>query len=90
MESFGKDWVTDIVKELKLKDVTKLHAALWRDAGSEQGDPDADLVFTWNGTTSGVRVPNADFITADREGLTICDATSAASPRSSTGPSSMW
>jgi phosphoserine aminotransferase len=77
-ESFGAGWVTDVVKQLKLKDVRKLEAdyGLLPDLG--QVDFDRDVVFTWNGTTSGVRVPNADFIPADRKGLTICDATSAA------------
>src|ERR1700760_483952 len=77
-ESFGEGWVSDIVKELKLKDVTKLHAAYGEIPDLAKADPNSDIVFTWNGTTSGVRVPNADGIRADREGLTICDATSAA------------
>jgi phosphoserine aminotransferase len=77
-ESFGEGWVSDIVKELKLKDVTRLHAAYGEIPDLGKVDPDSDIVFTWNGTTSGVRVPNADWISADRAGLTICDATSAA------------
>src|ERR1700740_171598 len=77
-ESFGKGWVSDIVKELKLKDVTKLHAGYGEIPDLSKADPASDIVFTWNGTTSGVRVPDADWIKADREGLTICDATSAA------------
>src|SRR5476651_2819775 len=77
-ESFGEGWVSDIVKELKLKDVTKLHAGYGEIPDLSKADPASDIVFTWNGTTSGVRVPNADWIKADREGLTICDATSAA------------
>src|SRR6188508_340752 len=77
-ESFGEGWVSDIVKELKLKDVTKLHAGYGEIPDLSKADPGSDIVFTWNGTTSGVRVPNADWIKADREGLTICDATSAA------------
>src|ERR1700726_3578390 len=77
-ESFGEGWVSDIVKELKLKDVTKLHASYGDIPDLGKADPTTDIVFTWNGTTSGVRVPNADWIKADREGLTICDATSAA------------
>jgi len=77
-ESFGEGWVSDIVKELKLKDVTKLHAGYGEIPDLAKADPASDIVFTWNGTTSGVRVPNADWIRADREGLTICDATSAA------------
>src|SRR3984893_13627261 len=77
-ESFGEGWVGDIVKELKLKDVTKLHAAYGEIPDLSKADPASDIVFTWNGTTSGVRVPNADWISATREGLTICDATSAA------------
>src|SRR6476661_5114912 len=77
-ESFGEGWVGDIVKELKLKDVTKLHAGYGEIPDLSKADPASDIVFTWNGTTSGVRVPNADWISADREGLTICDATSAA------------
>ncbi|MBC7578599.1 MAG: phosphoserine transaminase [Tardiphaga sp.] len=77
-ESFGEGWVSDIVKELKLKDVTKLSAPYGEIADLSKVDPNSDVVFTWNGTTSGVRVPNADWIAADREGLTICDATSAA------------
>src|ERR1700686_5289224 len=77
-ESFGEGWVSDIVKELKLKDVTKLHAGYGALPDLSKADPASDIVFTWNGTTSGVRVPNADWIKADRTGLTICDATSAA------------
>ena len=75
-ESFGKDWVTDVVKELRLE-AEVLDAPYGRLPDLGRVRPDADLVFTWNGTTSGVKVPNADFIAADRQGLTICDATSA-------------
>jgi phosphoserine aminotransferase len=77
-ESFGEGWVNDIVKELKLKDVSRLHAGYGEIPDLSKVDSSTDIVFTWNGTTSGVRVPNADWIKADREGLTICDATSAA------------
>src|SRR5258705_3632507 len=77
-ESFGEGWVGDIVKELKLKDVTRLHAGYGEIPDLGKADPASDIVFTWNGTTSGVRVPDADWISANREGLTICDATSAA------------
>ena len=77
-ESFGEGWVTDVVKQLKLKDVAKLTAGYGEIPDLAKADPASDIVFTWNGTTSGVRVPNADWIKADREGLTICDATSAA------------
>jgi phosphoserine aminotransferase len=77
-ESFGEGWVSDIVKELKLKDVTNLHAGYGEIPDLSKADPASDIVFTWNGTTSGVRVPNADWISARREGLAICDATSAA------------
>ena len=77
-ESFGKDWATDVVKQLKLKDVEVLEAGYGELPDLAKVRADADLVFTWNGTTSGARVPNADFISADREGVTICDATSAA------------
>lgn len=77
-ESFGSGWVTDVVKQLKLPDVRKIEADYGVLPDLAQIDFNRDVVFTWNGTTSGVRVPNADFIPADREGLTICDATSAA------------
>ncbi len=77
-ESFGEGWVNDVVKELRLKDVTTLKAAYGELPDLGKVDPASDVVFTWNGTTSGVRVPNADWIAADRAGLTICDATSAA------------
>ena len=77
-ESFGQGWVTDIVKQLKLEDTRVLEAPYGAlpDLGSV--DFSRDVVFTWNGTTSGVRVPDGDWIPADREGLTLCDATSAA------------
>ena len=77
-ESFGEGWVNDVVKELKLKDVTTLKAGYGALPDLAKVDPASDVVFTWNGTTSGVRVPNANWIAADRTGLTICDATSAA------------
>src|SRR5215212_1724823 len=77
-ESFGEGWVTDIAKQLKLKDVTTLKAGYGEIPDLSRVDFSTDVVFTWNGTTSGVRVPNGDWIKADREGLTICDATSAA------------
>jgi phosphoserine aminotransferase len=77
-ESFGEGWINDVLKELKLKNVTVLRASYGElpDLGSI--DPASDIVFTWNGTTSGTRVPNADWIAAARTGLSICDATSAA------------
>jgi phosphoserine aminotransferase len=77
-ESFGEGWVTDVAKQLKLKNVTLLKADHGALPDLTKVDPASDVVFTWNGTTSGVRVPNADWIAADRQGLTICDATSAA------------
>ncbi|MDO5622859.1 MAG: phosphoserine transaminase [Paracoccus sp. (in: a-proteobacteria)] len=76
-ESFGSGWVTDVVKQLKL-DATVREAAYGEIVDFAQVDFDKDVVFTWNGTTSGVRLPNGDAIPADRAGLTICDATSAA------------
>lgn len=77
-ESFGQGWVTDIVKELRLKDITVLDAPFGTLPDLSKTSPAHDIVFTWNGTTSGVRVPNANWIADAREGLTICDATSAA------------
>ncbi|OAP37881.1 phosphoserine aminotransferase [Sinorhizobium glycinis] len=77
-ESFGAGWVTDVIKQLKLADVRRFEADYGQLPDLSKVDFDRDVVFTWNGTTSGVRVPNADFIPADRKGLTICDATSAA------------
>jgi len=77
-ESFGEAWVTDVEKQLKLKDVTVLKAPYGVLPDLSRVDSDTDTVFTWNGTTSGVRVPNGDWIAANRQGLTICDATSAA------------
>lgn len=77
-ESFGEGWVTDVVKQLKLDDVRLIKAGYGELPDLSEADFDRDVVFTWNGTTSGVRVVNGDFIPADRSGLTICDATSAA------------
>lgn len=77
-ESFGSGWVSDVVKELKLADVRKFTADYGKLPDLSAIDFDRDVVFTWNGTTSGVRVANGDFIPTDRQGLTICDATSAA------------
>ncbi|HEY5347673.1 MAG TPA: phosphoserine transaminase [Rhizomicrobium sp.] len=77
-ESFSEDWVTDAVKQLKLKDARVFKAAYGELPDLTQYDPSHDAVFVWNGTTSGVRVPNGDWIPDSREGITICDATSAA------------
>jgi phosphoserine aminotransferase len=77
-ESFGEGWVTDVVNQLKLKDATVVKAGYGDLPDLAKIDWSGDVVFTWNGTTSGVRVPNGDWIAADRQGLAICDATSAA------------
>jgi phosphoserine aminotransferase len=77
-ESFGSGWVNDVLKQLKLKNVNKHFSDYGKLPDLSQVDFDNDVVFTWNGTTSGVRVPNGDWIDANRRGLTICDATSAA------------
>ncbi|MGA7329452.1 MAG: phosphoserine transaminase [Rhodomicrobium sp.] len=77
-ESFGKDWATDIVKQLKIPGARVLDAPYGKLANLAKVNFDNDVVFTWNGTTSGVRVSNGDWIAANREGLTLCDATSAA------------
>lgn len=76
-ESFGSGWVTDVVKQLKLEDVTLREAEYGKLPPLRHVNFDNDVVFTWNGTTSGVRVPNGDWIADDRKGLTFCDATSA-------------
>src|SRR6201991_4670442 len=75
-ESFGEDWVTDTVKQLKLK--AEVHKAGYGELPELKAAKNRDTVFLWNGTTSGVKVPNGDWIPADRDGITICDATSAA------------
>src|SRR5581483_2110281 len=77
-ESFGEGWISDVAKELKLKNTTMRRAPYGELPDLTGIDPASDIVFTWNGTTSGVRVPNADWIAANRTGLSICDATSAA------------
>ncbi|MDQ8202135.1 phosphoserine transaminase [Pelagicoccus sp. SDUM812003] len=76
-ESFGSGWVTDVIKQLKLENARTLTADYGQIPDLSQVDFANDVVFTWNGTTSGAKVPNGDWIPADREGLTICDATSA-------------
>ena len=76
-ESFSEDWVTDTVKQLKLKDARVFKAAYGEIPDLKQYDPSHDAVFVWNGTTSGVKVANGQWIPDDRKGLTICDATSA-------------
>ncbi|HZS82340.1 MAG TPA: phosphoserine transaminase [Stellaceae bacterium] len=77
-ESFGEGWASDIVKQLKLQDVRLFRAEYGQLPDLAQVSPNRDVVFTWNGTTSGVRVPDGAWIAASRTGLTICDATSAA------------
>ncbi|MFC6645432.1 phosphoserine transaminase [Granulicella cerasi] len=77
-ESFGKEWVTDITKQLKLEDINVYEAEYGELPDLAKYDAKRDVVFTWNGTTSGVRVPNGEWISKSREGLTFCDATSAA------------
>ncbi len=76
-ESFGQGWVTDITKQLKLDNVTTYISDYGKLPDLSQANPNHDTVFTWNGTTSGVCVPNGDWIDDNRSGLTICDATSA-------------
>ncbi len=76
-DAFGKGWLTDIEKQLRLPDVRALEAPYGELPDLSAVDPSRDLVFTWNGTTSGVRVPDGDWVAADREGLVLCDATSA-------------
>ena len=77
-ESFGKTWVSDATKALKLKDARAIEADYGKLPDLSQADWERDVVFTWNGTTSGVRVPHGEWIAPDRAGLAICDATSAA------------
>jgi phosphoserine aminotransferase len=77
-ESFGEGWATDVVKQLRLADARVLSAPYGRLPNLAAVDFSHDVVFPWNGTTSGVRVPNGDWIARDRQGLVICDATSAA------------
>ena len=76
-ETFGEGWVTDIVKQLKISDVRSFKAPYGELPDLSKVDTDRDVVFTWNGTTSGVCVPDGDWIKSDRKGLTLCDATSA-------------
>ena len=87
-ESFGEQWVTDVAKQLKLADIRVLKADYGRLPDLAQVNGARDIVFTWNGTTSGVAVPNGDWIAADRDGLAICDATSAVFASSCRGTSS--
>ena len=88
-ESFGEGWVKDVASELKLADARILKAPYGHLPDLAAVDFSHDVVFTWNGTTSGVRVPDASWIAADRQGLTICDATSAAFAHGSISASSM-
>ncbi len=77
-ESFGRDWVMDVTRQLALSDMRVFDGGYGELPNLSQADSDRDIIFTWNGTTSGVRVPSADWLMTDRRGLTICDATSAA------------
>ena len=77
-ENFGEGWVANVTQQLKLSDLRVLQSPYGELPDLSAVDPDRDTVFVWNGTTSGVRVPNGDWIAGDRRGLTICDATSAA------------
>ncbi|MBV8979023.1 MAG: phosphoserine transaminase [Alphaproteobacteria bacterium] len=77
-DSFGADWVTDAVKQLCIEGARVFKAEYGQLPDLSQADPGHDILFAWNGTTSGVRVPDADWIAADRQGISICDATSAA------------
>jgi phosphoserine aminotransferase len=77
-ESFGEAWMADISTQLRLDDIRLFDAPYGRLPDLSQASPERDIVFAWNGTTSGVRVPHGDWIAPDRTGLTICDATSAA------------
>ena len=88
-ESFGEGWVTDVAKQIKLKDARVLTAPYGQIADLKAVGWTHDVVFTWNGTTSGVKVPNGDWIATDREGLAICDAKSAVFAMDCRGPSSM-
>ena len=88
-ESFGEGWVTDVVKQLKLKDARVLKALYGQIADLEAVDWTHDVVFTWNGTTSGVKVPNGDWIAADREGLASATPRRRCSPWTCRGPGSM-
>ena len=76
-ESFGQGWLSDITKQLKLDNVSDYHADYGSLPDLQQANPEHDIVFTWNGTTSGVKVPNGDWVASDRQGLTLVDATSA-------------
>ena len=76
-ESFGKGWMTDLTKELNIEHLTKLEADYGKLPDFSQIKDDNDIIFTWNGTTSGAKVPNADWVSNNRTGITICDATSA-------------
>ncbi len=76
-ESFGSGWISDVKKQLKLKDVNAYEAGYGQLPDFSKADFNRDVVFTWNGTTSGVKVPNGNWISDDRSGITICDATSA-------------
>ena len=76
-DSFGRDWVTDVIDQLKIKDTKLIEAEYGYLPDINKVDFNNDVIFTWNGTTAGVKVPNGDWIKDDREGLTLCDATSA-------------
>ena len=89
-ESFGNGWLTDARKQLQLEDLRAFEAGYGELPELSAIGSDRDIVFTWNGTTSGVRVPDADWIAADRQGLTFCDATSAAFAMPLAWTSSTW